>query len=415
MKNWYTYDNILKYEADFYLVLSGRSNGKSFAMKKMMIDNYFNSNETEQFVLVRRYAQDIKQKISQSYFGDMTEYLADTYHAKIKLYQGTWYVKDLDEPDSGIKNAKPIGFNVSVSECERIKGSSYPNVTLICYEEFMAFGNRYLSDELSLFNNIVSTIVRKRTNVKIFLIGNTLSSYNPFTNELSVDIKKLAKNSITPIDKYPNSERWHYVIERGESVKIDNNVEQYYIFKDSSKQGSVIENGDFETGTYPLERKGVTIDDMKPYHNYYFFYLKVGLDWFMLYKGMSKTLTINPMWEQWKKEQEEEEDDDWLYYTFSNVDLEEPEPPKMIETLDEEILGFEQVEEPNEYMKKHFKVVIFNVEEDIKDTKCYKHIPTDNNKFREIIIEVINHAEQNWLVYPSHSVGESVTYGLSRL
>lgn len=415
MKIWYTYDNILKYEADFYLVLSGRSNGKSFAMKKMMIDNYFNSNETEQFVLVRRYAQDIKQKVAQSYFGDMTEYLAETYHAKIKLYQGTWYVKDLSEPDSGIKNAKPIGFNVSVSECERIKGSSYPNVTLICYEEFMAFGNKYLSDELSLFNNVVSTIVRKRTNVKIFLIGNTLSSYNPFTNELSIDITKLAKNSITPIDKYPNSERWHYVIERGESVKVDNNIEQYYIFKDSSKQGSVIENGDFETGTYPLERKNVTIDDMEPYHKYYMFYLKVGLDWFMLFKGREKTLTLNPQWQQWKEEQEEEEDDDWLYYSFSNVNLEEPEPAKMIETLGEEILGFVQVEEPDEYMKKHFKVVIFNVEEDIKDAKCYKHIPTDNEKFREIIIKVINHAEQNWLVYPSHSVGESVTYGLSRL
>ena len=176
--------------------------------------------------------------------------------------------------------------------------------------------------------------------MKIFLIGNTLSSYNPFTNELSVDITKLKKGSITPLDKYPNSERYHYVIERGESVKIDNNVEQYYIFKDSTKHGSVIESGDFETNIYPLERKGVSINDMKPYHNYHLIYLKVGMDYFMLMKGYATEQIINPLWEQWNEEQE---DTDCFYYTFSNVDSEE-EPPKIIETFTDEILGFEEVE-----------------------------------------------------------------------
>ena len=411
MAKYYTYDNILKYEADFYLVLSGRSNGKSFAMKKMMIDNFFKSDGIEQFVLVRRYAQDLKQKIAQSYFGDMAEYLAETYHAKVKLYQGVWYVKDLDEDDTGIKNARQMGFNMAVSECERFKGSSYPNVTLICYEEFMSFGSRYLNEELSLFNNIVSTVVRKRTNVKIFLIGNTLSSYNPFTNELSVDITKLKKGSITTIDKYPNSERYHYVIERGESVKIDNNIEQYYIFKDSSKNGSVIENGDFETNIYPLERKGITINDMKPYHNYHLIYLKVGMDYFMLMKGYATEQIINPLWEQWNEEQE---DTDCFYYTFSNVDSEE-EPPKIIETFTDEILGFEEVEEPNDLIKKQCHVYIFNCDEDIENATCYKTLPSDNKAIRNIIDKVLDHMEQNWLVYPTHMVGESVTFGLSRL
>ena len=106
MSQWYTYDNIDKYNADFKIIFGSRGTGKSYGIKKKVIDAFFNSDEKEKFVIVRRFEADIKQKIAQTYFADMADYLAETYQAKIKYYQGQFWIKDLDEPDSGVKNAR---------------------------------------------------------------------------------------------------------------------------------------------------------------------------------------------------------------------------------------------------------------------------------------------------------------------
>ena len=409
--DFYSYNKIDEFNSDFKIIFGSRGTGKSYGIKKKVIDKFFNSEENEQFVIVRRFEADIKQKIAQTYFADMADYLAETYHSKIKYYQGQFWIKDINEPDSGIKGARPCGYMMALNLTERYKSTSYPDVTTIVFEEFMSMNNRYLSDEISLFNNFVSTIVRKRKNVSVYMLANAISRYNPYTNELGIDLSKIEVDSIVTLQKYDGEERYKYVIERTKNVKVENNADYYYQFQDSSKKGNMVTDGDFETKAYPLERKGITTDDLELFRQDTLIYIKYGLDYFILEKGQATKQIVNPLWLEWKEEQEYDDD----YITFSNVDLNEPEPPKYTEQIVERIYGWEQTEEPTDDIKQAFTVVILNTVEDVKDVKTYASMPNDWKWLREQINMIVDYSVQNWLIFDSHFTGDSVNQALLQL
>ena len=411
---WYNFDKINQYNADFYIIFGSRGCGKSYSAKKMIIDNYFNSDGKEQFVITRRFEADIKQKIAQTYFEDLKEYLAQVYHAKIKYYQGQFWIKDLDEPDSGVKNARVCGYMMALNLTERYKSTSYPEVTSIIFEEFISMNNRFLSDELSIFNNFISTIVRKRKNVKVYLLGNSIARYNPFTQELGIDLSKIEVDSILPLQKYEGEDRYKYVIERTLNVKVNNNGDYYYQFQDSSKKGNMVTDGDFEVKAYPLERKGITTEDLELFRQDTLIYIKYGLDYFILEKGQATKQIVNPLYLDWKAEQEEDEDD-WFDYTFSNVDLNEPEPPKYVEQIVERIYGWVQADEPSDEVKQAFTVVILNTIEDVKDAITYASMPKDWKWLRKQLDMIVECSVQNWLIFDSHFTGDSVNQALLQL
>lgn len=409
--DFYSYNKIDEFNADFKIIFGSRGTGKSYGIKKKVIDNFFNSEEKGQFVIVRRFEADIKQKIAQTYFSDMADYLAETYHSKIKYYQGQFWIKDLDEPDSGIKGARVCGYMMALNLTERYKSTAYPDVTTIAFEEYMSMNNRYLSDEISLFNNFISTIVRKRKNVSVYMLANAISRYNPYTAELGIDLSKIEVDSIVTLQKYDGEDRYKYVIERTKNVKVENNGDYYYQFQDSSKKGDMIVDGDFEVKAYPLERKGITTDDLELFRQNTLIYIKYGLDYFILEKGQATKQIVNPLWLEWKEEQEEDDN----YITFSNVDLNEPEPPKFTEQIVERIYGWEQIEEPTDDIKQAFTVVILNTIEDVKDAKTYASIPNDWKWLKKQINMIVDYSVQNWLIFDSHFTGDSVNQALLQL
>ena len=174
----------------------------------------------------------------------------------------------------------------------------------------------------------------------------------------------------------------------------------------------MIVDGDFEVKAYPLERKGVTTDDLELISNKTLIYLKYGLDYFLLEQGYATRQVINPLWLEWKEEQD---DDDLFEYTFSNVDDEEIEPPKYTEQIVEKIYGWEQTEEPTDKMKKELNIIILNTIEDVENAKCYASMPNDWKWLRSQIDLVIEHSVQNWLIFDSHFTGDSVNQALLQL
>ncbi|MGC8035570.1 phage DNA encapsidation protein, partial [Salmonella enterica] len=62
-----------------------------------------------------------------------------------------------------------ICFSFALSDGEHDKSTSFPDIDLIIFDEFLT--NRlYLNDEFILFMNTVSTIVRRREDVKIYML-----------------------------------------------------------------------------------------------------------------------------------------------------------------------------------------------------------------------------------------------------
>ena len=137
---WYSLDNILKYDSQYYIIMGERSNGKTYAVCKYLIDQFFKHGK--QFAYVKRYEEDIKAKYMSEVFTHLEDYLLEEYHHRIKFYRGQWLVYE-DGTDGKINECEVIGYAFSIVLVNRTKGTSYPKVDNILFEEFMSIDCNY--------------------------------------------------------------------------------------------------------------------------------------------------------------------------------------------------------------------------------------------------------------------------------
>ena len=91
-----------------------------------------------------------------------------------------------------------IGYVLSLSSSHHTKSIAYTNVGSILYDEFIRMsGEQELKDELSRFDNTLSTIIRgDNTNVVIWMLANTVSKYSPYFLRFGIDINKVEQGTI---------------------------------------------------------------------------------------------------------------------------------------------------------------------------------------------------------------------------
>ena len=108
-----------------------------------------------------------------------------------------------------------MAYTFALSEMEHDKSTSYPEITTIVFDEFIT-RRYYLPDEFVLFLNVLSTIIRQRQNVKIFMLGNTVNKYCPYFKEMglkhisnmeqgTIDVYKLGEGQLTIAVEYCSS------------------------------------------------------------------------------------------------------------------------------------------------------------------------------------------------------------------
>lgn len=164
---WYDINTTLSYNALINMVVGGRGVGKTYALKKKALQNY--QFKKEKFVYVRRYANEM-QMVQKTLFNDIN--LSGEF-GMVEFEEGCfWIGEDL------------IGYAIPLSVAHKMKSSSYPDVSLIIFDEFIinpSLRATYLKDEVTLFLDLAETIIRMRDNVRIFLLANSLSIINPYT------------------------------------------------------------------------------------------------------------------------------------------------------------------------------------------------------------------------------------------
>lgn len=274
MIKYYSLEDIHKIKnVQYYMIYGERSNGKSYAVDKEMIDNFFNKGE--EFVICKRYDEDMKTKVCSTMLTHLDDYVKDNYGYYMKYYQGRWWAYPTDS-DGKMVDCITMGYSLAINQSDRIKGSQFPKVTTILFEEFMSQSATYLPDEVNLFLQVVSTIVRGRTNVRVYLLGNAISKHSPYSTALGIRLHRLNKGEII-VQEYKDKKgrRTKFAIERTENVDVfdsDENVNNvvYNVFGNSGV-GNMITTGDFETHNYNRDICGVTFDECineLPYGNY---------------------------------------------------------------------------------------------------------------------------------------------------
>lgn len=263
---WYRLDDVLKHDAQYYIIYGERSNGKSYAVDEYMLKDFFlNGNE---FIIMKRYEEDMKGKYMERIFpGELLEWIERDYNKKIKFYRGVWYCYEADE-EFKVNKGTIMGYALSLANVNRTKATNYPNVATILFEEFMSVDCKYLKDEVNLLVNNISTVVRHRHNVKIFMLANAISKYSPYSDALSIRLHRVEKGKIITRE-YKDSKgfKTKFVIQRSENVNVFDNSENkdkvvYNIFGNSGV-GQMITTGDFEVHAYKRRVNNVTFSELK--------------------------------------------------------------------------------------------------------------------------------------------------------
>lgn len=190
--NFYSLERIKKEDAHYNLIYGLRSNGKTFAVQEEGLTNYIKKGE--QMAIIRRYDVDFQGKRGHEVFshfvsnpmrGNIISELTNGEWTDIYYYSLRWYLCKYDDKGNRIKAGEPFCYAFSLAGQEHDKSTSYPRITTILFDEFLTRG-MYLPDEFVTFTNVLSTIIRDRDNVKVYLCGNTVNKFNPYFKEMGL-------------------------------------------------------------------------------------------------------------------------------------------------------------------------------------------------------------------------------------
>lgn len=235
----------------YYMAFGERSNGKTYSALDYALERYCEYGE--QFAYIRRFGEDVKKKNLSTLFAPHVE---NGRVKQLSQYDGIEYgvgrftFYNIDSTTGKKESApEPIGYAFDLNSMEHHKSTSYPRVTTIIFDEFLS-RQGYLANEFVLFMNTLSTIIRDRINVKIFMIGNTVNRYCPYFTEMglrhivdqkpgTVDLYTYADTDLTVVVEYCDTSAKH----GGKKSDV------YFAF--DNPQLKMITSGSWEIAIYP--------------------------------------------------------------------------------------------------------------------------------------------------------------------
>ena len=247
---YYSLQNILSCKAHYNVVFGERSNGKTFACLERGIKKAFTGKGT--MAILRRWDTDISNFNCREMFAGINEggfvpQWTNGVYQQIVYKNSCWYFAKVNSKKEVIPEKEPIAHAFALTEVEHYKSISFPNVSTIIFDEFIAMG-AYLPDEFKIFTNMLSTIIRDRTGVEIFMCGNTVNRYCPYFKNMGLTHVK---------DQKPGEIHTYKFGEDGLKIAVEYTLpnvkgkksDVYFAFDDPKVK--MITNGEWELDVYP--------------------------------------------------------------------------------------------------------------------------------------------------------------------
>ncbi len=248
---FYSLDRILSKHAQYNIIFGERSNGKTYSVLYHGLKKYIETGK--QMAIIRRYREDIRGKRGDVLFDALTVngVIAKFTHDKytfVKHTAGKFYLAFHDDNiDKDVTDNTPFAYSFALTEMEHDKSTSYPNITTILFDEFLS-RKMYLPDEFVSFMNVLSTIIRYRDDVTIFMLGNTVNKYCPYFVEMG--LKHVPNMDQGTIDVYGYGDsKLRVAVEYADNVNKNKPSNTYFAF-DNPKL-NMITGGTWEMAMYP--------------------------------------------------------------------------------------------------------------------------------------------------------------------
>lgn len=252
---YYSLKNILQHNAKYNIIFGERSNGKTYSVQDYGLKDFCENGA--QLAIVRRWQDDFTGKRGQQMFegicsNGLVEKYSDGQYNSIYYHSSRWYLCYINENGERIETCEtPFAFGFAITAQEHDKSTSYPKIKNILFDEFLTRSG-YIHDEFVLFCNVLSTIIRDRDDVKIFMLGNTVNKFCPYFAEMGlnrvsemkqgeIDIYNYGDSGLTVAVEYAQS-----VITNGKRGKPS---DVYFAFDNPKLK--MITSGDWELSIYP--------------------------------------------------------------------------------------------------------------------------------------------------------------------
>lgn len=251
MSNYYSLEKIKKKKAVYNMIIGERSNGKTYALLKEGLEQW--QKDRSEMAIIRRWQEDLKGKRASTIFkaineNNEVEKITNGEFQGVTYFSGRFFLCNYNKEGKPIYNENDIlGHAFAISEMEHNKSLAYPNIRLIMFDEFLT-KNLYLNDEFVLFMNTVSTIVRKRTDVTIYMLGNTVNKYSPYFREMGLNHVTEMEQGTIDLYTYGKS-KLTVAVEYCKSTESSKENNFYFAF--NNPKLSMITGGAWEMDIYP--------------------------------------------------------------------------------------------------------------------------------------------------------------------
>ena len=248
-------DRIKKTNSKYNILFGKRSDGKSYAVQEEILNNFLATGEAG--AIVRRYEEDFRSKRGATYFDNLAcnGEGENVIRKKTRgewdriLYDGgRWYLgKFSEELNRSVHSEVPLAYKFALTSTEHDKSTSYPTIKTIVFEEFMS-RDCYLEDEFVLFLNTISTIKRNRSDVKIYMLANTVDLFCPYIDEMGLTSFRTMKPGDMAVYKC-GEDGPQIAVEFTDTAKRDKEADSYFAFNNPKLR--MITSGEFELPLHP--------------------------------------------------------------------------------------------------------------------------------------------------------------------
>lgn len=250
--SFYSTKNIDKKNAVYNIIFGERSNGKTYALLLKSLEQFW--KDGSQMAYVRRWKEDLTGRRASRLFAGINdnhevERITNGEYTAIHYYAGKWYLCNFDDKGKAIySDENVVAFGFALSDGEHDKSTSFPSIRTVVFDEFLT-NRTYLRDEFVLFMNTISTIVRKREDVKIYMLGNTVSKFCPYFNEMGLGNVTAMEQGTIDVYKYGESPLTVAVEYCKSQAKANPKSNKYFAFNNPKLQ--MITGGAWELDIYP--------------------------------------------------------------------------------------------------------------------------------------------------------------------
>lgn len=280
-----------QYDARYYMIFGERSNGKTYGALFESLLDYFDHGRP--FAVVRRYHEDLLRRRAYRLMAPLVsdgwiELMSGGEWDGVYYNGGMWYAKKTLENGKEIKADAPFAYAYELTQQEHDKSSGDLPFENIVVDEIIA--RTYLPDEFVLLMNTLSTIIRNKDDVRIWLCGNSINPFGcPYWNEMGLTHAREMKPGAVEVYTYGQSDL-RVCVHRTEPSGDKASSAVYFAF-DNPKL-SMITSGEWEIDLYPHIPHKIRPADIR--FSFFIEYDKQLLQLNVIKKENAEYLTVHP-------------------------------------------------------------------------------------------------------------------------